>query len=82
MEGVDCCLRGILGLLRGIVELQHDALDQGNGRAVVLEDAPLVLGVLLSQRVLASLPPGHEMIGCEDVEEQLSGVAFKFTENV
>ena len=82
MEGVDCCLRGILGLLSGIVELKHDALDQGDSRAVVLKDARLGLGILLSQRVLSRLPPGHEMIGRENVKEQLAGVAFELTENV
>ena len=82
MEGVNCCSRGILGLLSGIVELKHDALDQGDGRSVVLEDAALGLGILLSQRVLSRLPPGHEVIGRQDVEEQLARVAFKFTENV
>ena len=49
---------------------------------MVLEDAALGLGVLLSQRVLSRLPAGHEMIGGENVKEQLAGVAFKFTENV
>ena len=42
----------------------------------------LVLGILRPQRLLASLPPGHEMIGRQHVEEQLAGVAFEFTENV
>ena len=64
------------------MELEHDALDQCYSRAVVLEDAPLGLGVLLSQRVLSRLPAGHEMIGRQDVKEQLSGVAFEFTENI
>ena len=82
MEGVNCCSRGILGLLSGIVELKHDALDQGDSCAVVLEDARLDLGILLSQRVLSRLPASHEMIGRQDVEEQLAGVAFKLTENV
>ena len=82
MEGVNCSLRGILGLLSGIVKLKHDALDQGDSRAVVLKDARLGFGVLRAQRLLASLPAGHEMIGRQNVEEQLSGVAFELTENV
>ena len=42
----------------------------------------LALASFSAQRLLSSLPPGHEMIGRQDVEEQLAGVAFKFTENV
>ena len=82
MEGVNCCSRGILGLLSGIVELCHNSLDQGNGCSVVLQDARPVLGIFRPQRLLASLPPGHEVIGRQNIKEQLSGVAFEFTENI
>ena len=33
------------GLRRGIVELRHDALDEGDGYSMVIKDAPLGLGV-------------------------------------
>ena len=39
-------LQGFLAQLRGIQELRHDALDEGNGNAVILKNPLLSLGVL------------------------------------
>ena len=82
MEGVNCCLRGILGLLSGIVELRYDTLSQVDGHAVVREDLLFGLGaVSQAVRIPPSLPTGHEMIGSQDVEEELARVTFELTEN-
>ena len=40
-------LQGSLARLRGIQELRHDALNEGDGNAVVRQDALLGLGVLV-----------------------------------
>ena len=51
------------------MELGHDALDQGDGNAVVIENLPLGFGVLRAERLAPGLPPVHEMIGREGVKE-------------
>ena len=63
------------------MEQSHDTLDEGDGRAVVLKDALLGLGVF-ANRLKSRLPAVHEMIGGEGVSKQLGGVALKFAENV
>ena len=51
------------------MELSHDALDQGDSNAVVLQDAIPVFGVACVERLPPRLPAVHEMIGCQHVAE-------------
>ena len=64
------------------MKLRHHALDEGDGLAVVFEDALLGLGVYGAQRLSSRLPPGHEMIGREHVQKELARVAVQFTKHL
>ena len=64
------------------MELSHDALDEGNGYAVVIKNPFLGFGVPLTKCLASSLPPVHEMIGREHISKQIFGIAAKFAKNL
>ena len=49
---------------------------------MVLKNSFLGLGVLRAERLAASLPPVHEMIGREYISKQIFGIAPKFSKNL
>ena len=48
---------------------------------MVIEYPPLGLGVRRAEGFAPCFPPGHEVIGGQNVPEQLGRIAFKFAEN-